>query len=172
MGFTKTAISSLFILLLLSTAASAAAPVSPFCGTADPGISQTMCTQMVGCAKTWPEAMTNAINAAAEKAKGGIPIAHGVGKKLPPGLLPQSKESIVLTCQEAYDWILSLFDDCRELVKDDPTLGLKRRISSMTFSDCTGVLSEFNVSVPETEALNEELHRLAGILFAVLDKKP
>ncbi|KAL2233642.1 UNVERIFIED_CONTAM: hypothetical protein Sindi_1544200 [Sesamum indicum] len=169
MGFSIS--SSFILLLLLSTAAAAAPPVSPFCATADLG-SQALCTQMVGAAKTWPVAMTNAIHAATAKAKLGIPIAKGIGGKLPPTLQPQSKESIAQTCQEAYDRILSFLDDCVGFVKDDPTAALKPYLSSITYSDCTMVLSEFQVSLPEVDGLNKELLRLAGILLAVLDKKP
>ena len=62
--------------------------------------------------------------------------------------------------------------ECIELVKDDPTSAMNAHLSSMSYSDCTEGLSEFNLSVPEATQFDDELQKLSSALLAVFEKKP
>ncbi|KAL8052645.1 hypothetical protein ABFX02_05G018600 [Erythranthe guttata] len=163
--------------ILLSTTATAhavesrkAGNFSPFCRTAHP--TRALCTQMVNGAKTWPQAMTNAILATAVKAKAAVPMAAGVAKRLPVSLFPESRVSIGSTCTEAIDNIIFDLGKCVEFVKNDPTSALKTYLSSITFFDCRNALEEFEVSLPEVSRFDQEMTKLAGVLLSVLETKP
>ncbi|KAI3452696.1 hypothetical protein Pfo_009360 [Paulownia fortunei] len=168
-----------FVLLSTATVTATAAPstvtprpkisVNPFCGTA---VNKRVCRRMTNGARTWPEAMTNVIKAAIEKAKTGKPIAYGVGPKLPHQLLPETKESIASTCSEAYETMIYYLEQCPGLVKDDPTSALKTTLSSVSFFDCKYALEEFQVSLPEVNQFYQELLDLSDNLLSVLEKKP
>ncbi|KAK4423855.1 hypothetical protein Salat_1968400 [Sesamum alatum] len=170
MGFTKTPVSFALAVvatfLLISVADSA---VNPFCSTAK---DKVLCTQMVKNARTWEQAMTNALNAALVRAKAGKKRVDSIPSKLPADLEPHTKESIHQTCQEAYETIIDNISKSIGFVKYDPTSALDTYLWSTTFSDCIDGLDEFEVSVAEATNFNREMTKLSGILLAVAGKKP
>ncbi|KAL1550862.1 hypothetical protein AAHA92_18773 [Salvia divinorum] len=150
-------------------AASASSAAGSFCDTAD---DKVLCGQLVGRAGTWAEAMTNALNGVQKQAEGGKSVADTVAAKLPAGVLPQTKDAIVSTCQWAYENVMDNVKECIEFVKDDPTSAIKYHLSSVSYSDCTEGLSEFSLSVPEATQFDAEMQKLSSALLAVAEKKP
>lgn len=151
-------------------ASAAARGVSPFCNTAD---DKVLCGQLVGRrARNWEEAMTNALNAVKKQAAAGKSVADVVAAKTPANLQPQTKESIVKGCYDAYDNVMYNIDECLAFAKDDPTRAMKYYLSAISFFDCTEGLREFNLTVPEATQYDAELLKLTGALLAVAEKKP
>ncbi|PIN14911.1 hypothetical protein CDL12_12453 [Handroanthus impetiginosus] len=176
MGIKKTTVSfslaliATFLLISTGTATATAksAAVSPFCTTAN---NKVLCTKMVRGAKTWEQAMTNAINSAMVKAKTGKAIADGVGPKLPKNLLPQSKASILDSCNGAYDRIIYYLEQALVYVKDDPT-SLRSCFSSVSFWECKFGLEEFEITIPEVNRFYQEINQRSSVLLSVLEKMP
>lgn len=154
--------------LVASAAAGRGGGVS-FCDTAD---DKVLCGQLVGRARSWGEAMTNALNAVKKQAAAGKSVADVVAAKTPANLQPQTKESIVGGCYDAYDNVMYRIDECIGFAKDDPTRALKYYLSALSFFDCTEGLREFNVTVPEATQYDDELTKLTGALLAVAEKRP
>ncbi|KAL8035850.1 hypothetical protein ABFX02_12G122800 [Erythranthe guttata] len=166
MASTKTAVCLSLALLAAAFVLSAAA--GSFCETAD---DKTLCVQLTKGGKTWAEAMTNALNGVMDRVEAGKSIVVGVGATLPAELYPQSKQSIENTCHEAYENMIDGIKKSIGFVKSDPYSSLKTYISSTTFSDCTGGLSEFGVNLPQVDDFANEIGKLSGTLLAVAQKK-
>ncbi|KAL0310672.1 UNVERIFIED_CONTAM: hypothetical protein Sangu_2361900 [Sesamum angustifolium] len=166
MGFTKTTAS--FTLAILATFFLMSA-ANPFCDTAK---DKVLCMQMTKDAKTWDVAMTNALNAALEKAKCGKKIVDNIALKLPGNLKPQTKDSIAETCHEAYENIIDSINKSIGVVKNDPTLALNNYLSAAAFSDCTDSLNEFEISLVEATNFDGEILKLTSTLLAIAGKKP
>lgn len=156
----------LSLAILAATFASAAA--ASFCDTAD---DKVLCGQLVGGAGTWGDAMTSALNGVQKQAEGGKSVADVVAAKLPGDVLPQTNESIVSTCQWAYENVMDNIKECLGFVKDDPTSALTSHLSAISYSDCTMALSEFSLSVPEADHFDAEMQKLTSALLAVAANK-
>ncbi|KZV17813.1 pectinesterase inhibitor-like [Dorcoceras hygrometricum] len=154
---------TLFIPSATSTA------VNPFCRTAD---DKTFCTSLAKGAKTWEEAMTNALKSALQTAKAAKSITDLVGSKLPSGFLPQTKESIDSTCQETYESLIDNIQSCMGFVKKDPYSSLRVYLSATSFSDCKDGLDEFGVSSRDVDHFTAEIQKLSSTLLAIVETKP
>lgn len=167
----KTAVCfSLAILAAAFIASASASAGGSFCDTAD---DKVLCAQLIGGAKTWDEAMTNALNGVLKKAAGGKSVADVVAVKLPAALKPITKESIVSSCHETYDFIMDHLKDCIGFVKDDPTSALRYYLSDISYSECLEGLTQFGLpDVAEATQYTQEIAKLDSVLLAVAEKKP
>ncbi|CAI9785147.1 unnamed protein product [Fraxinus pennsylvanica] len=139
------------VVLFVATANSQA--TNP-CSVAD---DKALCVALVKGAKTWPEAMTNALEATLQKANVAKTVAYGIPKKLSSTLRPQSKESIEQTCKDAYQNIIDNSKECLGYVKNGDPM------------NCVDVLNEFGESLPEVSQFNAEMRKFAGTLLAIAD---
>ena len=157
-----------FSLAVLATAFVAASAAGSFCDTAD---DKVLCTQLVGGAKSWGEAMTKALNGVQQQAAAGKSVADVVAAKIPGEVKPQTKESIVSTCHWAYDNVMDNIKESIGFVKDDTTSALRTHLSAISYSDCTMGIEEFGLTVPEATQFEGEVRKLASTLLAVAEKK-
>ncbi|KAL2519582.1 PMEI domain-containing protein [Abeliophyllum distichum] len=163
-----------FSLALVATAvvlfaATANSQATDHCAVA---ADKALCVALVKGAKTWPEAMTNALQATLQKANVAKSVVDGIPKKLSPSLEPQSKESIKKTCLDAYQSIIDNSKECLGYVKSgDPFSSLKTYLSSIGYTDCVDGLNDFGESLPEVSQFSTDMRKFANTLLAIADSK-
>ncbi|GER35053.1 pentatricopeptide repeat-containing protein [Striga asiatica] len=132
----------------------------------------TSCFQVNG-AKTWPEAMTNAVKGVIGIAKSAKPlVVDGVESKLPLALNLQAKESITSGCRDLFLTYVNILEKCIEFVKHDPFSSLETYLSGNTFFDCNDGLDEFQVCIPEVNNFYHRTIKLSNILLSIYQTKP
>ncbi|CAA3020319.1 pectinesterase inhibitor-like [Olea europaea subsp. europaea] len=153
--------------LVVLFAATTNSQATNHCTVAD---DKALCIALIKGAKTWPEAMTNALEATLQKANVAKTVVDGIPKKLSSTLTPQSKESIEQTCKDAYQNIIDNSKECLGYVKNgDPMSSLKTYLSTIGYTDCVDGLNEFGESLPEVSQFNTEMRKFAGTLLAIAD---
>ncbi|GFP88267.1 hypothetical protein PHJA_000970400 [Phtheirospermum japonicum] len=162
------------ILAAFLLSAATAHDVSPFCTNATTAPDDKhICTQLVCGAKTWPEAMTNAIKGVIEIANTVKPkVVDCVGANLPSELMPKAKESITSGCRVSFETYVHNLEQCIGFVKHDPTSSLETYLSGSTFFDCKDGLDEFQLSFPEVNHFYHRTIKLANILVSIYNTKP
>ncbi|KAL3648162.1 hypothetical protein CASFOL_009130 [Castilleja foliolosa] len=165
-----------FLLLSTATTANRHHPhgnVSPFCTTATTNPDdKAVCTGLVNGAKTWPEAMTNAIQAAIATGKAAKPMVDGLAAKLPRGLKPLTVESITKGCKDSLDTYVFNLQQCIGFVKNDPFSSLEVYLGGSTFFDCKDGFDEFQISNSEVNKFYDTTVKFADILLSIYQKKP
>ncbi|KAL6515874.1 hypothetical protein OROGR_019179 [Orobanche gracilis] len=148
--------------------------VSPFCTTATTSKDKALCTGIVKKdAKSWAEAMTNAIKAVIEIANTHKSrVVDGVGVTLPPSLKPLTKESITRGCSEAFDTYVYNLQQCIGFVRSDPYSSLETYLSGSTFFDCKDGFDEFQLSNPDVDKFYDTTLKFADILISIYQNKP
>ncbi|KAL3647457.1 hypothetical protein CASFOL_008425 [Castilleja foliolosa] len=163
-------LSAAFLLLSAATAHN----VSPFCTnvTTTPD-DKHICTQLVCNAKTWPEAMTNAIKGVIEIANTAKPkVVDCVAANLPSIIESKAKEAITLGCLVSFETYVHNLEKCIEFVKSDPNSSLETYLSGSTFFDCKDGLDEFQLSFPEVNHFYHRTIKLANVLVSIYKTKP
>ncbi|KAL6525853.1 hypothetical protein OROMI_030248 [Orobanche minor] len=148
--------------------------ISPFCTTATTSKDKAICTGLVKKdAKSWAEAMTNAIKAVIEVANARKSrVVDGVGATLPPSLKPITKESITRGCKEAFDTYVYNLQQCIGFVRSDPYSSLETYLSGSTFFDCKDGFDEFQLSNPDVDKFYDATLKFADILLSIYQNKP
>ncbi|CAK9158148.1 unnamed protein product [Ilex paraguariensis] len=136
--------------------------VNPFCNTAT---DKAFCTALVHEAKTWNEATMNAITGTLERATRVKKIVDGLNSAL-PSVKKDSKELILSTCSESYQYMLDNLHGALEDLKSGDKVSLNEKLSSASFSDCTNGLKQFHIASP-LASFNDELLKFIDNCLAV-----
>ncbi|XP_075483552.1 uncharacterized protein LOC142523705 [Primulina tabacum] len=131
--------------------------VNAFCRTSS---HPQLCTKMVNGAKNWHDASANAMKAALTVAKRLQSMAPQL-KPAVSNLLPVSRESIMSTCVEDFDTIVSDLEESIKALDENDKGTLLAHLSAAYNSDCEDALNEFGADFP--------LSKIAGYLAKEVD---
>jgi hypothetical protein len=127
---------------------------------------EALCTELTRGATTWPEAMSNAISGAIINTQAGKKIVDSIEPKLPVGLRPIIKKSVMEQCYMTQAGMMRYLKLSLVCVKEDPDAdGLNYMLSGTRFDDCIDALGKFKVTLPE---VTEYAQRTASVTNALL----
>lgn len=161
---------SVLVILFISNGVNA----TDVCGATDAGPEKNLCTNLVKGAKTWNEALTNVVHTIMDEAKKSKPLIEGLPQHLPPTLLAISKDSIVKTCNEAYENVLDNLNKVLENLRTgDPMGSIDVELSATldAFGDCTDGLNEFGVDDPSIDKARDVIQKYSSISLAITSTK-
>ncbi|XP_073148474.1 uncharacterized protein [Henckelia pumila] len=119
--------------------------VNPWCRTSS---HKRLCTQMAKGAATWHDASSNAMQATLELAKRIQSMSGVLIKPAIASLEPQSRQSVLASCAEDFDIMISDLEDSIKALEVNDMGTLTVHLSAAYSTDCSDALAEFGIEDP------------------------